>query len=172
MNITQQCRLLYNENFGDGDLEFENLFFENCFEYCRLEAVDEKVVSMLFALPCEIIFDGGAEDAIYLFAAATKSEFRKKGYMSALIKRLMLESNKPIILRPANQALIGFYQKIGFNAFSAQAAKEVTPILKPKDNFLKLAEKIGKDEEETFKLMCCGIKSEKLQGLYFPYSME
>lgn len=171
MNILEQCRSLYKEAFCDGDINFENLLFENCFECCRFLEIDGEVVSMLFALPCKIVTGEKTLEAIYIYAAATKAEFKNKGYMSALIKSLT-EAKKTLILRPASHSLIEFYEKLGFCTFSAQANVSQTPFLKPVDNFLRLTEKVGGEEENEFKAMCSGLDCNSLEGLYFPFSME
>lgn len=82
-----ECREIYREAFGS-DGEFENRLFTCCFKYCRTLSIGGKTASMLFALPCNIHKGAAPVSAYYIFAAATKKEFRGNGYMSRLIRSL------------------------------------------------------------------------------------
>ena len=82
-----ECREIYREAFGS-DGEFENRLFTCCFKYCRTLSIGGKTASMLFALPCNIHNAAAPVPAYYIFAAATKKEFRGNGYMSRLIRSL------------------------------------------------------------------------------------
>ena len=70
-----ECREIYREAFGT-DEDFENRLFSACADYCKELCINGKTVSMLFALPCNICKNGGIIPAYYIFAAATKKEFR------------------------------------------------------------------------------------------------
>lgn len=113
-----ECREIYREAFGT-DEDFENRLFSACADYCKELCINGKTVSMLFALPCNIYNGGGLIPAYYIFAAATKKEFRGKGYMTQLINSL--ETDRLLFLKPANAPLFKFYEKLGFKRFEISA---------------------------------------------------
>lgn len=159
------CKRIYNENFGDDDSLFESRLFDTCFKYCRFLEKDGKIVSMCFALPCEI----GSKDALYIFAVATAKQFRGKGYATELLNQIKNEGNSILILRPVNEGLISFYERIGFKCFNATNVTNDFK-LKPCKDFLDLAE-AEKENEGNFVAMYLSDKNENLENLYFPYSM-
>ena len=87
-----------------------------------------------FALPCKI----GEKAAKYIFAVTTASEFRNKGYASELIEQIKQEDDSILILRPVNDGLIPFYEKLGFCCFNATDKKGELS-LQPLDGYEKLA---------------------------------
>ena len=113
-----ECKEIYREAFGS-DGEFENRLFTCCFKYCRTFSIGGKTASMLFALPCNIHSDAAPVSAYYIFAAATKKEFRGNGYMSRLIRSL--EADRLLFLKPASPSLFGFYERLGFQPFSVSS---------------------------------------------------
>ncbi len=161
----EYCKSLYHVAFGQEDNSFEDNLFEKCFEHCRYIEKDDKIVSMCFALPCKI----GERKAKYIFAVTTDNEYRGQGFATKLIEKIKAEDDSLLILRPANESLIPFYERMGFVAFTASnegGGKKVEPT----DTYLELA----KDEMENsgcFTAMVLSNKKEKLDGIYFPYSM-
>ena len=159
---------IYREAFGD-DGEFEDRLFSLCGEYLRTAKQDGNITALLFALPCEIISEEKRFDAYYLYAAATKKEYRKKGHMSRLIKGLINEG-KPIFLKPETEELIGFYERLGFKSFTAvTGATKITA--KPKDGFAALS--VTEKEEGTFSYTAMGVSFPvPPDNLCFAYIME
>ena len=159
---------IYREAFGD-DGEFEDRLFSICGEYLRTAKQDGNITALLFALPCEIISEEKRFDAYYLYAAATKKEYRKKGHMSRLIKGLINEG-KPIFLKPETEELIGFYERLGFKSFTAvTGATKITA--KPKDGFAALS--VTEKENKIFSFTAMGVNFPFLpDNLCFPYIME
>jgi len=173
MNSLNECLKLYSEAFQDDDNgEFAEQLFKHCFEYCRFIKVNETVVSMLFALPCEIIFENSTKNAFYIFAVATKEEQRGKGYMSRLINELKSSTDNLLFLRPANEDLIKMYAKYGFKTVTAKGTEDKSPFVKPKENFAKLAKLYKTPDNSTFTAMYYSPGKEKLENLNFAYSME
>ena len=160
---------IYRESFGD-DGEFENRLFSLCGEYLRTAEDNGNIAALLFALPCEIISEEKRFDAYYLYAAATKKEYRKKGHMSRLINGLINEG-KPIFLKPETEELIGFYERLGFKKFTAVTGGETKITAKPKEGFAALS--VTEKEEGIFSYpaMCVSFPAPP-DNLYFPYIME
>jgi predicted acetyltransferase len=173
MSTLEECKALYSEAFFDDDNgEFANELFNNCFQYCKFLEVEKRIVSMLFALPCEIVFENSIKEAFYVFAVATKAEERGKGYMSKLMDELKSGIDNLLFLRPANKALINMYAKYGFETVTAHSTENVFPFVRPLNKFKTLAEKYKTDDNSTFTAMYYSPKGEKLENLNFAYSME
>lgn len=178
MNREYECRMIYREAFCDPDTDFENLLFETCYKYCKTFDVSGEVASMLFALPCSIDFSGEKEEAIYLYAAATAEKHRKKGYMARLIRILQSETDDIIILRPATDELIGFYEKFGFKSIETSNKNKIKPFVTPKGGYRDLVFKIYGNIENTaesskdFTVMYYSKNKKEINKIYFVNSME
>lgn len=167
MNINE-CRAIYREAFGnDGD--FEDRIFSECTEHIRTLCVGGKTVSLLFALPCNIHSNGDIIPAYYIFAAATKKEFRGNGYMSRLLGSL--ETDRLLFLKPASAPLFKFYEKLGFKRFELSANKNSLLFAEPTAAFAKLIL-----TEKPVPTDCTALYKYKadadISGMYFPYLME
>lgn len=164
------CLELYREAFPDNDIPFETALFEDCFSYCKYIKENGKIISMLFALPCELKEDNTKTECIYIYAAATLKEYRSKGYMHKLLEEVK-KTDPTVFLRPANEGLIEYYKKFGFKCIAAQKCTAL-PYLKPKDGFKRVAEKFPEAEtNENFTLMYFNLKKADLK-INFLYSME
>lgn len=82
--------------------------------------VEKQVVAMLFLLPGS--FKGKRID--YIYACATHPEHQKKGYMRMLLDAAYTASiqcgSAGVTLVPATEALVGYYQRCGFQLFAKQ----------------------------------------------------
>ena len=165
----QALREIYREAFGN-DGEFEDRLFSLCGQYLRTAEQEGNIAAMLFALPCEIVSEEKRFDAYYLFAAATKKEYRKKGYMTRLIKSL-IKDGKPIFLKPENEGLISFYERLGFKSFTAVTEGETKITAKPKDGFAELSVTEKKCGTFSYTAMCVSSPV-PLDNLCFGYIME
>lgn len=156
---------IFEESFGV-DKEFETELFKTIPETLK---VDGKTVSELFLLPCDIVKDGKKYPAKYVFAVATKQSERKKGYMEKLLKRV-IKDNKILILRPITDDLIHFYQKFGFEIYSATDKDNENFFINPVDNFKSLADFEGGSHSGDFTLMALGVPFD-LNGISFKFTM-
>lgn len=169
MNNINKIREIYRECFGE-DTEFENLLFETCAKNLKIYKIGGEPVSFLFALPCLVKSNINSLEAVYIFAAATNKEFRNKGFMGKLLEELKSQTDMPLILRPANNYLVSYYEKFGFQKFIAQDTSENTLKLLPEKEFKTLAEITEKTTEGEFIAMAFNCNSD-LNDIYFPYSM-
>ncbi len=169
--IIEECREIYKEAFCDTDNSFENKLFSLCSDYLRVLKVEDKVVSMLFALPCKITDGESFKEGYYIFAAATLDSEQGKGYMTKLLEQVNLE-NKLLFLKPANEELIEFYKRVGFSCFTATKALNKKCKAEPQAGFKKLilGEKIN--EQASYIAMSYNAKNMKLDNMYFPFTME
>ena len=170
MSKLTECIDLYHQAFGVDEEEFENKLFGDCFKYCKTLEVNGKTFSMLFLLPCEIIFENKALKAKYIFAVATDIKERGKGYMSKLLNEVKGETDSLLFLRPANEGLIKLYGSLGFKAIPAKSLENKYPYVKPLADFIPLAEKYKTPGSSDFTVMYYG--ENELENLNFIYSME
>ncbi len=156
---------MYHNAFAEEDNTFEDKLFDTCFKYIRTLEKEDRTVAMCFSLPCKI----GERKAKYIFAVTTSHEFRGKGYASELIEKIKAEDDSVLILRPVNESLIPFYEKLGFTTFAAtNESNELS--LEPLAEYWQLANE-NKEENGVFTAMYYSKDTENLEGLYFPYSM-
>lgn len=110
---------LWSEVFGD-ELSYIDIFFRKQYERCETfcKVCDGEIVSAFYLLPCCLDYSGETYVGRYLYAAATKKEYRGRGIMNSLIKEAAdycAQQNIDFIsLLPANEGLYGFYAKFGF----------------------------------------------------------
>jgi len=113
LSVREQCKELYLKAFED-DLEFTELLFDTLFESsCRYLLEEQKVVSMLFAIDVSFNSMRGK----YVYAVATDENMRGKGYMRILFDKIAREYGNEfdfLCLRPMNEGLFEFYEKLGF----------------------------------------------------------
>ena len=159
--ILAQCRNIYREAFGIEE-DFEQALFTNCKEHLKYLEVNGEVVSILFLLPCEL----QNKPAYYLFAAATKKDCRKNGYMSRLINSVI--DDTPIFLRPVNETLVPFYESLGFTVINACDTNGDISLL-PKGYFETLYS-FKETENKNFLFMAKNYKTDK--KIYFDLSLN
>lgn len=153
------CMRLYDNAFHDGP--FTVKLFDTCFESIKTLRIDGETVAMCFLLPCEI--DG--KKAKYIYGFTVKEKYRGQGYGKALMEQIINETSDILILRPANDKLIGYYKQFGFcevNASNQKGSVSVTPT----DSFARLCEK---DKKGEYTAMVYGTEINKT--IYFPYSL-
>ncbi len=166
----KECREIYREAFRDPDDQFENRLFSLCGEYCRTLMRDGRTAAMLFALPCRITGGKKTASGFYIYAAATKREYRGTGCMSRLIETLKQEGS-PLFLKPADDGLIKFYEKLGFKAFAASASDKGGCRACPEGGFAKLVSE-EPPADHSYTAMSFGADDFELDNMYFPYIME
>lgn len=164
-----ECRDIYRKSFCDSDTYFENLLFKYCFKYSETLEVDGKTVSMLFALPVTLETAAGETDGVYIYAAATDTESRGKGYMHKLLEKVKAKCDL-LILRPANDALRKYYEKFDFKTVLSDDRSIIT--VTPKGGYLELVTAADlKPERESFTAMYYSKNSIDLNNIHLPFSM-
>ena len=114
-----QLHTLWKDVFGDED-GYIDLFFSGAFHASHPFAAVEngEVQSVLYLLDCQLQSGGRRHDGYYLYAAATKPQYRRRGLMGKLIeeaKVYMHETGKDfIVLVPATGPLYDYYEQFGF----------------------------------------------------------
>ena len=168
MDFKKECYRIYCEEFGND--EFSKKLFDNCFSYCKWLEIDNKPVSVLFLLPCEIITPKRRYNAKYVFAVTTDKEYRNNGLMSELLSEL--NDNDVLFLKPANENLITYYEKNGFVSFDAVENRVGDKYIVLSKDFNTLATDYIKESNKKYKLMYRYKEKIDLNGLSFSYTME
>ena len=115
----QSLRLLWKEAFSDTD-EYLDIFFDTAFSSERSLCVKDgkTIVAMIYWFECEY----NKEPAAYLYAVATKKEFRGRGICRSLMKKthgeLLMRGYKNAFLVPAKCDLYSFYEGMGYTVCS------------------------------------------------------
>lgn len=113
---------LWRACFGDSD-EYIKFFFEhryvpeNCIVY--VDELIRRPVAMVHLLPMSISEGGGLSSAQYIYAACTRSDYRRQGIMSKLIETAVkLGESRGIkysVTVPAESHLFRYYGKLGLS---------------------------------------------------------
>ena len=160
---SDEVRNIYTEAFGSSPF-FDGLFFHTYRNAVRTLAIGGKTVSVLFLLPCS----ANGRDCYYLYAAATASAERGKGYMSQLMREVIDSTDAPIFLKPATDDLIPFYSKLGF--YLVKGVKEGGDVKVAVSDEHKRLSAMCDDCPDTFSLMCSMDTMGK--SIEFPYIMQ
>ena len=168
--LISESKYIYQEAFGV-DEEFDDRLFTICKKNLITLKKKEKIVSQLFLLPVTIKANNKNIDAFYLFAAVTNREYRGKGYMSELIKKIIENTETPIFLKPADEGLITFYEQLGFETFTAKYDTDNNYCILPEKEFKALN---APKEEKNGKYTAMIFSKEKLnlENITFSYTME
>ena len=119
-NDIPQLKALWKEGFGDSEEEI-NAFFEkvwpNAGGFCAEE--NDRIVSMVFALPVTLSLAGETKKAVYLYAVTTQEKFRRQGICKKLLafaeKELKKKYVSCMLLVPEDDHLAAYYEGLGFS---------------------------------------------------------
>lgn len=119
-----------------GDSAEEILFFlQNCKnKKCLGVFTGDKLVSMLFLVDCKY----GSLNGKYIYAVATLNEYRCRGFAGKLVEKAKQYAGDFLWLIPANEVLMDFYKKFGFEIKLYSEKEYDNKILfKEKDNIIE-----------------------------------
>lgn len=144
---------LYKACFDESDEALE-LFFKRIYkpEICYVVEDGGQIVSMLYFLDTTV----NGRKAGYVYAAATREEFRGTGLMNGLINFAMATVGAELcVTLPASDLLYDYYRRIGFHELSVNFAKagrtELEALAKPCET------------EDVFVNGYCGIRNRVLK---------
>lgn len=166
----EESKCIYQEAFGIDD-EFDDKLFTICRNNLKTIEIGGRTVSQLFLLPVNIVKGEEIKKAYYLFAAATKREYRGKGYMSKLILQIIKETQLPIFLKPANNELINFYKQFGFKILTAKYEAHNDYCILPRNEFLMLDAQAEK-KSGSYTAMIYSREKIDIENITFSYTME
>ena len=134
--------------------EAVELFFERIFkpENCYVCIDGGELIAMVHFLPTKL----NGRDARYLYAAATKEEFRGTGIMDGLVKAaLSMYAPEVCVTLPADEHLYNYYRRFKFKEMTVNVAtlgrEEALSLAKPYD------------EQENVVGGYCGIRKSVLK---------
>ena len=114
-----ELKNLWHNVFGD-EWEYLDAFFaevyqeDNTLVYIK----NHEIVGALYMIPYDMVIEGSIKPIVYLYALATKPEYRRQGIMSDLINesiRISTERGYYLsVLIPDSRDLFGFYEKFGY----------------------------------------------------------
>lgn len=143
---------MWQSIFGD-PAEYTGVFFDRVFtpELTLVWEERNKPVAMLYMIPYEQMINGASRKCWYLYALATKPEYRKCGIMGKLIQRAEQQAVQAgvdmLFLHPAGQKLFSYYQHFGFETECWQQELQLTGGLEKQREVLA-PDKIYTDLEE------------------------
>ncbi|MBQ2758700.1 MAG: GNAT family N-acetyltransferase [Clostridia bacterium] len=109
---------LWKDIFGDDD-KTVNSFFENVYkeDLCFSFEVDSIAAAALYLVEVQFVRKNTVYNGYYLYAAATDTQFQKRGMMAELIKEAAEFSSEKdfLILYPASEELYSYYKANGFD---------------------------------------------------------
>lgn len=114
-----QLKQIWKKVFADKDGVI-SYFFDNIYKPQQTLVVrkDEKIVSVLYLLDCEISILNKKYPSFYIYAAATLPEYRKQGHMAELLAVSKVKAEQEgrdfISLFPENESLYDFYEKFDY----------------------------------------------------------
>ena len=116
--IWQSC---FGDDEGYIDFYIENRMTE---ETMLLYYLEGKAVAMASFLPVTCYREGAYVPCRYVYAVATLPQYRGAGYAARLLEFAEEHDREPLILSPAEESLISYYEKLGFQrAFEKNAAE-------------------------------------------------
>ena len=122
----QECRRLYEEVFSEDSQSFVDYYYREKASDNQIYVVEEEgeIRSMLHLNPYRLYVNGSGKDVNYIVAVATQKEYRKRGYMAALLKRAlrdMYQAGKSFtFLMPASERI---YLPFDFRTVYEQSGK-------------------------------------------------
>lgn len=120
-NDINSLKELFKDVFNENDEALE-LFFNRIFEpdICYICTEGSELISMVYIIPTTV----NGRKAGYLYAAATKDEFRGAGLMKGLIHyALSITAQELCVTLPASDSLYDYYAKLGFKELTSNFAE-------------------------------------------------
>lgn len=111
----EDIQAIWQSSFGDEE-EYIDFFIKNRMteDTMLLYYLGDKVVSMASFLPVEYCREEGNIPSRYVYAVATLPEYRGCGYASMILEFAKKHYGEPLILSPAAEGLIAYYERLGF----------------------------------------------------------
>lgn len=121
-NMRRELSALWCESFGDPK-RIPDYFLNNVFSPrdCLVYRFGDELAAAVYLLPARILFGSKAEQAHYIFAAATAQKFRSRGFMSSLLAYAAIVGAKRgdcfSAVLPSDDGLYRFYAAAGYGDF-------------------------------------------------------
>lgn len=123
-----QIKEIWHQCFGDEEDYMEFYFTHRFTEENMLVCMeDKKPVAMTTFLKAYLVTGEGEIPVHYAYAVATLPEYRGRGYAKMLLEKGKQHFQTPIVLEPASESLIYYYEKLGFCMAFCVAERTILP---------------------------------------------
>ncbi len=123
-----QIKEIWHRGFGDEEDYMEFYFTHRFTEENMLVCMeDKKPVAMTTFLKAYLVTGEGEIPVHYAYAVATLPEYRDRGYAKMLLEKGKQHFLTPIVLEPASESLIYYYEKLGFRMAFCVAERTILP---------------------------------------------
>ena len=123
-----QIKEIWHRGFGDEEDYMEFYFTHRFTEENMLVCMeDKKPVAMTTFLKAYLVTGEGEIPVHYAYAVATLPEYRDRGYAKMLLEKGKQHFQTPIVLEPASESLIYYYEKLGFCMAFCVAERTILP---------------------------------------------
>ena len=139
--MKEQVKSLWKLCFPDDSDDFVALYFSSRYTDEINSAITEngRVVSALQRIPYPMRFNGAVIPVAYISGACTHPDFRSRGLMSRLLdeahRKMYADGKYLSVLIPANEGLVDYYSKSGYEICFQQDEKLLTGMCETVDNF-------------------------------------
>ncbi len=123
-----QIKEIWHRCFGDEE-DYMEFYFTHRFteENMLVCTEDKKPVAMTTFLKAYLVTGEGEIPVHYAYAVATLPEYRGRGYAKMLLEKGKQHFQTPIVLEPASESLIYYYEKLGFRMAFCVAERTILP---------------------------------------------
>lgn len=123
----EAIRDIWKQSFGDED-DYISFYLDHRMteENMLIIKEDGKTVSMASFLPVQYLHEGAYIDARYVYAVATLPKYRGRGYARKIMEYARALYEQPLLLAPAEESLITYYEKIGFQSAFPRTRQQLT----------------------------------------------
>ncbi len=123
-----QVKEIWRQCFGDEEDYMEFYFTHRFTEENMLVCMeDKKPVAMTTFLKAYLVIGEGEIPVHYAYTVATLPEYRGRGYAKMLLEKGKQHFRTPIVLEPASESLIYYYEKLGFRMAFYVAERTILP---------------------------------------------
>ena len=139
--MKEQVKSLWKLCFPEDSDDFVALYFSSRYTDEINSAITEngRVVSALQRIPYPMRFNDAVIPVAYISGACTHPDFRSRGLMSRLLdeahRKMYADGKYLSVLIPANEGLVDYYSKSGYEICFQQDEKLLTGVCKTVDNF-------------------------------------
>ena len=123
-----KIKKIWSQCFGDEEDYMEFYFMHRFTEENMLVCIEnEKLVAMTTFLKAYLVTGEGEIPVHYAYAVATLPECQGRGYAKMLLEEGKQHFHTPIVLEPASESLIHYYEKLGFRMAFGVAERIILP---------------------------------------------
>jgi len=166
----ENTRNLYEEIFQEDSAAFVDYYYSEKTKDNQIYVVEEdgRIQAMLHLNPYTLMVNGVEKNAHYIVAVATRKEYRKRGYMAALIRQALrdmyLAGESFTYLMPAAESI---YLPHGFCTVYEQERREVYALTESGGDSRYKEFGHGKGNVEGTDAICtvCTVKEEDCEEL-------